>query len=499
MSEELFKPERDGWSFDNFTGMNESWDLFRKTYSSISPEESPDLWDLAFYEIFKKTAKTGNCVGISLLGLALFKFGSYLCYCAPASAYKGDDGPFDQNLRDTINYMHARQLSAPGLSNFIRIYDAGNINNGNIAFDDVVEFLNMKDYPLLSVARSLTGTDAHVILPYNYHKGTNSSTLEIWDSDYPYDKHPGHYESDNRLMTINHNSNGTWSYHPIPSEINTKYSSSGGAWCFAIRMSLIRPKAPHPLNPGIEGVDEYLMTIFLSNPSACIAQITDSKGRQFYTTFSAKHTSLNDIEVDPNKKLRDLYRWPWFGMNSTKPLPELYFGKPSLLRNNSLNINMIGDNNTTQFYALKSLICIKTISNSIKQDTINISRISTPYQAIEISTEDNNREFLIEQSYQNEAGKPWRKYLIKDLALPEKIPLRINLLYNDNLMLISSSNQSVTYNLEIQQKKGKQIENKEFKDLHTTSNKTTKLSFSNLQQIKNAIKEERVLDSLIKI
>ena len=66
-------------------------------------------------------------------------------------------------------------------------------------------------------------------------------------------------------------------------------------------------------------------------------------------------------------------------------------------------------------------------------------------------------------------------------------------------MLISSSDQSITYSLEIQQKEGKQIENKEFKNLCTTRNKTTKLTFTNLKQIKNAIKDEKVLNSLIRI
>ncbi len=71
---DTFDPDRDGWIFENWGESSPfSWDLFEKTYAGINPTMPLDI---AFYEIFKNCASNGNCGGMSLLALAMFKHGA---------------------------------------------------------------------------------------------------------------------------------------------------------------------------------------------------------------------------------------------------------------------------------------------------------------------------------------------------------------------------------------------------------------------------------------
>ena len=73
-----FIPKRDGWSFVNWgEGTDFSWDLYRRTYLAINPTNDPveSPLDVAFFQIFKSCAANGNCGGMAMLALALFKYG----------------------------------------------------------------------------------------------------------------------------------------------------------------------------------------------------------------------------------------------------------------------------------------------------------------------------------------------------------------------------------------------------------------------------------------
>src|SRR6266566_2225351 len=91
----LFDPTKESWSFNNWTEPADfSWDLMRRTYLAINPTEDPveAPLDYAFYQIYKSAGSQGNCFGMSMLGLALHKFGGFMGFCAPASFYTGPYG-----------------------------------------------------------------------------------------------------------------------------------------------------------------------------------------------------------------------------------------------------------------------------------------------------------------------------------------------------------------------------------------------------------------------
>lgn len=75
-----FDPIVNGWNFQNWEASSFDWDLFRDAYLGINPThdcvQAP--LDCAFFEIFKNCAQGGNCGGMSLLSLALFKYGGFM-------------------------------------------------------------------------------------------------------------------------------------------------------------------------------------------------------------------------------------------------------------------------------------------------------------------------------------------------------------------------------------------------------------------------------------
>ena len=78
---DTFDPDRNGWIFENWGESTAfSWDLFRLTYIGINPTQDivAAPLDCAFYEIFKDCAAQGNCGGMSLLALAMFKHGGWM-------------------------------------------------------------------------------------------------------------------------------------------------------------------------------------------------------------------------------------------------------------------------------------------------------------------------------------------------------------------------------------------------------------------------------------
>jgi hypothetical protein len=135
---DTFDPDRNGWIFENWGETSElSWDLFRRTYIGINPThdcvEAP--LDCAFYEIFKNCAAGGNCGGMSLLALAMFKHGGWMGFCGPANFYSGVNQPDRTDLYEAINILQSRQFSASGIENFMDVVDSGNLNNAISAYN----------------------------------------------------------------------------------------------------------------------------------------------------------------------------------------------------------------------------------------------------------------------------------------------------------------------------------------------------------------------------
>jgi len=198
--------------------------IFRQTYLGINPThdclQAP--LDCAFDEVFKNCAQNGNCGGMSLLALAVYKYGGNMGFCSPAKFYTGRQSPDREDLHRAINILQARQFSTAGIENIMDIIDTDAINDANTVFPAVEQALANCDYPLLSIANDYVGQYAYTVIPYkteifpsgnrNYGYPPGAKVMYIWDSNFPYDDNVSRYNSGSRANRLVIKSATNWSY-----------------------------------------------------------------------------------------------------------------------------------------------------------------------------------------------------------------------------------------------------------------------------------------------
>jgi hypothetical protein len=327
-----FDPKRDGWSFVNWGEANDfSWDLYRRTYLAINPTNDPieSPLDLAFFQIFKGCAANGNCGGMSMLALALFKYGGYMGYCSPPSFYAAANTsdhqqPAQADLHEAVNIMQARQFSAAGIRNFLDVVKAGQLNDGVAAWNRIRSGLGSGDYCMLSLSNGVFGDAAHTIIPYRAEMSGSAYVLHVWDPNRSYAWFPQYYDGDHNKIVINGPT--SWTYDQNAGGLfngGTLYDGSKNGWCFAIPTSLEIHKGRQPISAGF--VLTGLVTLFVSGIGAAVTQIEDDEGRRLYTS-NRLHRSRGDLETLADRRLPGVAPWPWPGGLAGGDLPgELFF------------------------------------------------------------------------------------------------------------------------------------------------------------------------------
>lgn len=505
-----FEPIDDGWYFVNWGektpycvgSCDLSWDLYRKTYLGIHPTHdcvSAPL-DCAFYEIFKNCAEGGNCGGMSMLALALFKHGGYLGYCSPASFYTGTKSPDRDDLHQAINIMQARQFSVSGIENFLDVIDAGNLNNADVAFFACKTALNSGDYPVLSIAKDSWGDAAHTVIPYKldespsgYSAGTK--IMYIWDPNLPYDDNAANYSN---ASTTNHlviTSPTGWSY--------SSYSGSGGGWCFCIPMSKIMEKSRQPM--ALDMLNEALTLVFVSGTGAAVSQISDDEGHRLYKTDADAHTSRSDLETDPAKRLKGVGRWPWYGqakmlrsdvgkigtpaLGKVQPAKkheqpgELYFMRRSVGNPSDLHFTFSGKKYEATISLAGNMIKINSESATRTKDIIKLSRMATAAQSLEIQTLGAQRKFNVKQVRTGATGKEWRSIDVKELNVTRSTPVTINVLGDMEAVAVSSLDKQVSFNMTLQQRFKGEVSTMAVDRLSTTPGKVLRLAPGNWETL----------------
>lgn len=330
---DTFDPQRDGWSFRNWYGdVGFSWDLYRRSYLGISPTESPfkDGPEALFYKIFKTCAKNGNCGGMTMLALAIFKYGAYMGFSSPPSFYAASTDnadqkkPARQDLHEAINIMQAHQFSAAGIRNFLDVLNNKKIlNDGFAAFQAIRDGLDSGDYCILSLANSTFGADAHTVIPYRAEKENSERVLYVWNPNLPYAVNPRHYdEGCNKIIITGPK---TWSYNQnIPENIEQAVFSSeegdgNGAWFFAVPMSanIHKDKQPLGLFSDMTGAN-----LLLNSGVGEISQIEDEDGRRLFTRD--RRSGRTVLETSPTRQLEGVVPWLRPGGASADPQDQLF-------------------------------------------------------------------------------------------------------------------------------------------------------------------------------
>lgn len=404
---DTFEPRRDGWIFTNWGETAPfSWDLYRRTYMGINASQDcvQAPLDCAFYEIFKSCAVGGNCGGISLLALAMFKHGGWMGYCSPARFYTGVNEPDRQDLHETINILQARQFSASGIENFIDLIEAGNLNNAEAAYNTIASHLGSGDYCVLSIANDALGDIAHTIIPYRVdpnptdHPGAKA--IYVWNPNIPYDDNPAYYDDgENRLII---RSATDWAYE--------NYSGTPTGWCYAVPMSKLLRKSRQPMT--VDMVGDALMSLFVSGPGAAVAQIEDEDGRRLYTNDGA-HLSRGDLETDPTRRLQGIGRWPWHGGVGDVP-GELYFMRGRTGRR-SLKITVTGDTPRVQLLSAHGLVELQATAGRASRDVIHVGGLATASQGVRLTASKADRRFDLRQLKRVDGPTDWRSVTLSDL------------------------------------------------------------------------------------
>jgi hypothetical protein len=463
-----FDPARDGWYFENWAELAPycigscefSWDLYRQTYLGINPTnnlaEAPLDWK--YYDTFYKScAKTGNCVGMSLLALALFKYGGYMGFCASANLYTGVKSPDREDLHRTINILHGRQASAPGIEYFLDIVNSGNLSNAEAAFKKIKALFGNGDYPVLMIATNLGAEAAHTVVPYELDEQPDETkVVYFYDPVFPYDKYRDYYISRSNRLVIS--GPFKWEYVQgvgTDKKVRTfSCSGSGKAWCFAFPMSLGLRKARQPiaLDMAIEGLTE----LFVSGRGAAVAQIEDETGRRFYKTEADGHVLRDEIETDPTRRLLNIGRWPWYGRTEEGELPgELYFmrrpvGSPAL------QITLYGGSYRLMCAQAGNLVELEARGQKRARDVVRLAGVTTSQQALALETDGEARRYDIHLQRLFGKGGGWRSIALQNARVSTG-GLQIHTAGDLQVFEISSLERKVNFSVELKQYTGETL------------------------------------------
>jgi len=457
---DAFDPVKNGWSFHNWNDQSLSWDLYRRAYLAINPTQDPVAapLDCLFYEAFEICAQHGNCGGLAMLGLALYKYGGYMGFCGPASFYTGSpsngSGPDSQDLHQAINVMQARQFSGPGIQNFLDVVKAGQLNDAEAAYARIQSGLGSGDYSMLSLSNGLFGDAAHTIIPYRVEESPpGTKVIHVWDSDRPYnDTYRDFYDLDMNKVTFT--SPTAWTYDQNASHFNNDggvlYSGSNNGWFFSVPISLELHKARQPVSVGfaIEG-----LTFLLVSGVGAVTQIEDDTGRRFYRS-NRVHRHVAEFETDDERRLDGVARWPWFGARRHDQLPELFFLQRSV-GSPPLTVTVRGANYRLIHSQSGHLLEVETRARAAARDRFRIEGSAGDSQALEIHTDGEKRPFEIHQLREDGAGD-WRSIRIRNARIT-KADLRVQTHGKLRAVEVSSRKEKQEFDVEFRQYRSKKL------------------------------------------
>jgi hypothetical protein len=463
-----FDPTKESWSFSNWKDATYSWDLYRRTYLAINPTqnaiEAPS--DSLFYEtIYKSAGKNGNCFGMSMLGLALHKFGGFMGYCAPASFYTGDTvndphtGPDRADLHAAINVMHGRQFSAAGVRDFLDRVKQHQLNNGYAAFERIVSGLGSGDYALISLSNGVFGTDGHVLIPYKAEDQGSTKILHLWDPVRPYVRYPEFYDHGHNQLVIT--GPASWHYDQkytdgtISVTDGHTFDGSNLGWCFAIPLSIDLHKGRQPFSVGFVGTE--ITFLFASGAGAAVTQIEDDDGRRLFVRDRV-HSRYAEFETSPPTALEGVARWPW--LNAAEggrgaSLGDLYvIERPQ--GNSPLTVTVRGSTYGLVQAGAGHLLEIEAAGAAIARDRIRIEAFGGADQAVELRTGSALRTVSVRQLRpENDLGH-WRAAAVRNVRV-ERGGVRIGTSDRLGRLEIAAETKRHAFHVELQRYRGDRL------------------------------------------
>jgi hypothetical protein len=472
-----FNPLVDGWKFHNFKKMDATWDLYRDTYLGINPTENcaEALLDCLFYEQgFKIVADKGHCAGISLLGLAIYKYGSYMGFCSPASIYEGDaNGPDRADLKRALGILHARTFSLGGIENFLDAFDNRNLNNAVAAYERIEAGLASGDYAMLSIAN---GPDpdgivhsGHALIPYECHKSGSTRVIRLWDPNFPADDFPMHYGTVRDQLIIKSEDGTDWEYlGALGKSTPYPYLGKNKGWCFAIPMSRVLSKDRQPASLGRDAV----VSVFLRGLGATISQISDEQGHTLYST----NASRREFEPDPDRRLKGVMPWPSLGQAKGASVPgEIYVMRGGEGRS-PLTFTVSGAEYKFTHFQGRSMTVVDGSSSKRMKDLIRISTTSHDlHRTVEVSS-SGQRELTLQaiHVHDDERGA-WKSAELRKVKLANST-LRMQIIGALDDVHVDGLRKKVQFDLKMQERRNKKIRSKQYKNVSATASQPFRMS-----------------------
>ncbi|MBN1327469.1 MAG: hypothetical protein JW996_05930 [Candidatus Cloacimonetes bacterium] len=462
-----YNPNPDGWNFYNYlmtTDDDELWDIFSKAFLGVAQEKSQaSSDDLTFYDlVISNYAGHASCFGMSLLSLICFHEGGHLAVCGPVYQYEGGltehNGPDLDVVRESISIMHLRQLSQPMISKLIDLFNDYNWNDPEYAYNQIKTSIASHDYPLLSFMPSSIaaiealgeGAEAHTIVPYATSETATHYRIYVYDPNFPYSTSTDFYTGTTQRNYIDVKKSGwthDWKYPPDydPSDPNSYgwNGSTSGPWTFlATNVSDAKYKHNHPLNVGY--LTGQLGTLIFSSGGTA-EQITDEQGKRFYKKSG---TDL-ELEKDPAKKTDNIIRWPFFhGEGNTE---ELYFIKDVNGKDYTLDIASESKGYQCDFLLKGKSVTLNVGKSSSGKDNLKLQTIGTADQLVELSSERELKNVVLEMTVRLPDGRTERKFIISELNVKSKSPVVIKIADMNSSLRVESPQNEIEYMLELKQ------------------------------------------------
>jgi hypothetical protein len=437
--------ERNTWRFDNFTTAELPWERYRDTFIGVPPERDPwsSAFDVVFYDHLYKTelSKEGNCYGMCLTALLLFKYEGHLGFCAPAYQYT-ESAVADPNapLRLVINQMHGHQVNLPSLRLLLDIIATSKNRDGNYAYDQVNYYWSQDDPALVSITKSLSPADGgHTLIAYKAEPLGGQKRIFVYDPNRPWSTEAAYYQSNANVITIG--GGGSWQFEMAgsPPEIWSGSPASGGNITIA-PLSIAGPPSRLPSSLGLNAL-ALISTIFVSSGQGSLVQVTDGAGKRMFKPGTI------EIETDPSAGM--LAAVPWFpsdGAPAGRELPAAYF----FLRDPgpSVDVEVQGGERgyDIRFAGHQGLVRVKGAGGS-GPDALRLERTVDGMPSLLLRNTSRSTEYEVELSDVVQRREQARSFRISRLRVPPGAPVAFELSPRDQALTVSSPDAEISYDL----------------------------------------------------
>ncbi|MBN2356280.1 hypothetical protein JXO59_09210 [candidate division KSB1 bacterium] len=472
-----FDPKTDGWDFYNFLMTTDNtvlWGIYSKSFLGIANTyAAASVEDQLFFDlVISRYAGHANCFGMSNLAIICYKEGGHLSACSPVCTYEGDlspthAGPDLNMIRESIGIMHLRQLTQKMISLLIERFTDSKWDKPNEAFGQIKTEIATNGASLVSFmpasvaaaeAAMSGGQEAHTVVAYKVEESPGAwYKIYVYDPNRPYSTESAFYDGTGKINFIYVNQASAtldWHYpddYPPGTNSYGWEGSSAGPWTFIPSTSYdARFKDDHPLDAGY--ITSQLGQIFLSGDGE-VTQIEDETGRRFYK----QSASGLQFEKDPNKRMLNMIRWPFFHAGKGEKLPEVYFMQNPQGKSFKIQIASKSGKYDCRLLQKGNFIKMEAGGSGAGRDTLQIAAFATEEQTLTIGSQRNLANVRVEL-FKRLADQTTRTFILSDVTVTKSAPVQMQCVDYFSSLAVSSPRAEVRYKLEMAQKIGDRVE-----------------------------------------